>query len=112
MLLRTRELIDTQAIDIKKAWKKEQLKQYKSWNSYHLTVWSSGCSFNGFLRNYLQSFTDGCEKLGEWMDKKLPGTTEFKSLSKAFKLWGKITKFLKQLVVKEEDAPTFNQCID
>ena len=58
LLLRTRELIDTQAIDIKKAWKKELLKQCKSWNTYHLTVWSSGCSFSGFLGNDLQSFTN------------------------------------------------------
>ena len=38
MMLKTRKLIDTQAIDIKKSWIKELLNQCKSWDQYNHSV--------------------------------------------------------------------------
>ena len=110
MLLKIRKLIDTQAIDIKK----NGVNKYSNNVSRKRTIFLYGIVIKLLTASWEGSaeIFGGMLKLAEWIENNLTGSIEFKLLSKVFCVWGEISLFLKQAVVKEEDAPTFNQCID
>ena len=73
-----------------------------------MPVWDCHKNFNSFLGKDLQQFLEGCENLAEWIENNLSDSIKCKLLRKAFHVWCHINSFFKQVVLKEEDAPTFN----